>query len=96
MRYALIYFAIAVFLLLLVAISSRWMIHPKCPKCGKRKTFGMTGQSRTETTPDLEIRDVRRLENIKVYEEFRCTNCDHVEWKEISLSRGLLRPRRRS
>jgi hypothetical protein len=84
MRYALIYFAIYM----------RWMIYSKCPKCGKRKTFGMTGQSRTETTPDLEIKDVRRLENIKVYEEFRCTNCNHIEWRVVPLFRRGIKTRR--
>jgi len=62
------------------------IVQPKCPKCGKKKTFGLTGQSRTESSTDGGYGTV--------YEEFKCSFCNHTEWKKISII-PKIRSRRR-
>ena len=77
---------IIVFLIGFLMIFSGFIAQPKCPKCGKKKTFGLTGQSRTETSTDGGYGTF--------YEEFKCSSCNHTEWKKLSI-RPNIRGRRR-
>ena len=77
---------IIAFLIGFLMILSGFIAQPKCPKCGKKKTFGLTGQSRTESSTDGGYGTA--------YEEFQCSFCNHTEWKKISIIPKIRRRRR--
>ena len=76
MRDILIIIIFTVILLsVLVMIFGGRIIQPKYPKCGRKGTFGLTGQSRTETSTDGGYGTV--------YEEFGCSYCNYTDWKRM-------------
>lgn len=74
LAWLLLLVAIVLGLVFLIAFAVGWLIQPRCPKCGRKKTFGPTGRQRSTTTSWNVLRK---------YNELQCSYCEYTEWKEI-------------